>query len=220
MQRILKVVFISLALVIFSGCAVNPETGEREFNRTAIGAAVGGVAGGLLGAAVGGDRGAMIGVAAGAAMGGGTGYWLDKRAEKLKAELKGTGMDVQSGVDQATGQTMLTIQAPADIAFGSGSADLQSGAFHGLSAIANAVKSQPDLRLEITGHTDSSGSQSFNQILSTARAQSVAQFLYSSGVPAQAINVRGVAAEMPIASNATASGRATNRRVEIQIKQN
>lgn len=177
MKTFIKIAVLSIALAIISGCAMNPETGEREFNRTAIGVTVGGVAGGLLGAAVGGDKGAMIGAAAGMALGGGTGWYMQKRADKLKAELKGTGIDVQTGVDKITGEQMMIIQAPADVAFASSSADLQSSSFQGLSAIANMVKTQPGLKLEITGHTDSTGGARFNQMLSASRAQSVAQYV-------------------------------------------
>lgn len=219
MKTFIKIAVLSIALSIISGCAMNPETGEREFNRTAIGVTVGGVAGGLLGAAVGGDKGAMIGAAAGMALGGGTGWYMQKRADKLKAELKGTGIDVQTGVDKITGEQMMIIQAPADVAFASSSADLQSSSFQGLSAIANMVKTQPGLKLEITGHTDSTGGARFNQMLSASRAQSVAQYLYSAGVPAQSISTRGVGSAMPIASDTTAQNRSLNRRVEIQIKQ-
>ena len=114
---------------------------------------------------------------------------------------------------------MMTIEAPADIAFATASADLQPAAFQGLSAIATALKDQKDLRLEITGHTDGTGSRQFNNVLSYARAQAVAQYLYAAGVPAQVIAVRGVGPSMPVATDATAQGRAQNRRVEIQIKQ-
>lgn len=210
---------LALIAAALIGCSVNPHTGEREYNRTAIGATVGGVAGALLGAAVGGDKGALIGVAAGAAAGGGTGYWMAKRAEKLKADLEGSGMYVQTSVDPATGQPVVTIQAPADIAFASGSADLQSSAFQGLSTIADSVNAQPGLTLDVVGHTDATGSRQLNAVLSTARAQSVAQYLYSGGVPAKSVSVRGVGPSVPVASNDTADGRAKNRRVDIQIKQ-
>jgi outer membrane protein OmpA-like peptidoglycan-associated protein len=219
MKKLKLAALVVLFGALLSGCAVNPETGEREFNRTAIGATVGGVAGGLLGAAVGGEKGALIGVAAGAAAGGGTGYWMDKRAEKLKAELQGSGMEVQSQVDPATGVQVLTVQAPADIAFASGSAELQSTAFQGLSAVANSVKSQPGLKLKVTGHTDSTGSSQLNSTLSAARAQSVAMYLFSAGVPVDVVTVRGVGPSQPVASNDTVEGRAQNRRVEIQISQ-
>lgn len=219
MKNLLKAAVIALCISVVTGCSINPETGEREFNRTAIGATVGGVAGGLLGAAVGGERGALVGVAAGAALGGGTGYWMDKRDDKLKSDLKRQGMEADTARDPVTGRQMMTIQAPSDVAFASGSADLQPAAFQGLSSIANALKGQPGVRVEITGHTDASGSTQFNNVLSYARAQAVAQYLYASGVPAQAIAVRGVGSTMPRSSDTTALGRTQNRRVEIQIKQ-
>lgn len=220
MRNLIKVALLALSFSIITGCAVNPQTGEREFNRTAIGAGIGSVAGGIVGVAIGrSPESFLIGAATGAAIGGGTGYWLDARAEKLKAELKGTGMEVKKNIDPATGQGMLTIQAPADIAFAIGSVDLESASFRGLKSIADAVRSQPNVRVEITGHTDSTGGQKLNELLSYSRAQSVAQYLNAAGVEGQAIAVRGVGSRMPVASNDTASGRAQNRRVEIQIRQ-
>ncbi|EKT4529975.1 OmpA family protein (plasmid) [Pseudomonas fulva] len=219
MNNVIRTAAIALCLTFFTGCSVNPQTGEREFDRTAIGATVGGIAGGILGAAVGGERGALVGLAAGAALGGGTGYWMDKRAAKLQEELKRKGMEVSTGIDSATGLQMLTIQAPADVVFASASADLNPSAFQGLSAISSALKGQANLRVEVTGHTDATGSPLFNKLLSSARAQSVAQYLYAGGIPAQMIAVRGVGSLMPIASDATPHGRAQNRRVEIRIKQ-
>lgn len=220
MFNLLKVSLLALCLAVVTGCAVNPKTGEREFNRTAIGAGIGSVAGGIVGVAIGrSPESFLIGAATGAAIGGGTGYYMDRRAEKLKADLKGTGMEVTQKIDPATGRGMLTIQAPADIAFATGSADLESASFRGLKSVADAVKTLPNIRVEITGHTDSTGGQTLNQLLSYSRAQSVAQFLSASGVDGQAIAVRGVGSAMPAASNSTPVGRAQNRRVEIQIRQ-
>ncbi|MDF9779113.1 OmpA family protein [Pseudomonas baetica] len=220
MFNLLKIAVLALSLALITGCAVNPQTGEREFNRTAIGAGIGSVAGGIVGVAIGrSPESFLIGAATGAAIGGGTGYYMDRRAEKLKADLKGTGMEVQQKIDPATGRGMLTIQAPADIAFATGSADLESASFRGLKSVADSVRAQPGIRVEVTGHTDATGGQKLNQLLSLSRAQSVAQFLSASGVDGQAIAVRGVGAAMPVASNDTPAGRAKNRRVEIQIRQ-
>lgn len=219
MIKLMKPSLIFLVLAVLSGCSVNPQTGEREFSRTGIGATIGGVAGGLLGGVVGGKNGAVIGVAAGAAVGAGTGYWMEQRAAKLQADLADQGIASTTSIDPATGAQVMTIQAPADVSFAASSAELQSGAFFGLSAIAEAVKGQSNLTLEVVGHTDSTGNERFNDLLSYARAQSVAQYLYANGVNAKAISVRGVGDRMPAADNKTSAGRALNRRVEIQIKE-
>lgn len=220
MFKLIKVAILAASLAVITGCATNPQTGESEFSRAAIGAGIGTVAGGIVGVAIGrSPESFLIGAATGAAIGGGTGYWMDKKAEKLQAELKGTGMEVTQNIDPNTGRRMLTIQAPADIAFASGSADLESASFRGLKSVADSLKSQPNLRVEITGHTDATGGQKFNELLSYSRAQSVAQYLNAAGVDGQTIAVRGVGPRMPVASNDSASGRAQNRRVEIQIRQ-
>ncbi|MGE8065208.1 OmpA family protein [Pseudomonas sp. NPDC089569] len=220
MFNLLKVALLALSLAVVSGCAINPQTGERELSRTAIGAGIGSVAGGIVGVAIGrSPESFLIGAATGAAIGGGTGYYMDRSAEQLKADLKGTGMEVTQKIDPTTGRGMLTIQAPADIAFATGSAELESTSFRGLKSVADAVKSQPNIRVDITGHSDATGSRTLNQLLSLSRAQSVAQFLSASGVDGRAIAVRGVGSAMPVARNDTPAGRAQNRRVEIQIRQ-
>jgi outer membrane protein OmpA-like peptidoglycan-associated protein len=208
---------VALIAAALGGCSINPETGKREYDHKVVGATVGGVAGGIIGAVVAGKRGALIGVAAGAAAGGGTGYWMEQRAEALKAELQESGMEVITQADPVTGQPMMVIQAPADVAFAVGSADLRSTAFNGLFKIAESVKTQPGLKIGVVGHTDSTGSQQLNAALSRARARSVAEYLYSAGVPIESVTVSGLGPAAPIASNATAEGRAKNRRVEIQI---
>lgn len=217
MNRIPKIAILFLVLLAVGACSVNPQTGEREFNRTLVGSTIGGAAGGLLGAVVGGERGALIGIAAGAALGGGTAYWMEKRSGALAAKLERDGMEVRSGYDQSTGQPVLRIQAPADIAFTVGSAELQPQVFGGLSTIADLLVERPELKVEITGHTDSTGGHRFYQLLSRQRALTVAQFLYASGVPAVSVATRGAGASEPTADNDTAAGRAKNRRVEIRI---
>lgn len=104
-----------------------------------------------------------------------------------------------------------------DVLFETGKADLKSGATANLSKLAGFLAQQPDRSLVIEGHTDSIGSDSYNQVLSQNRADSVKAFLLGQGVAANRITAVGKGESTPVASNDSASGRQMNRRVEVVI---
>jgi len=104
------------------------------------------------------------------------------------------------------------------VLFASNKSQLLPGAQNSLSQIAEALKDQDDKRVLIEGHTDSRGSDATNQALSKARADSVASFLITHGVPAERVTTAGLGPSRPVADNNTAEGRANNRRVEIVIQ--
>jgi len=85
-----------------------------------------------------------------------------------------------------------------------------------LSEVARSLVANPDVRVEVAGHTDSTGSRALNERLSLARAESVKAFLVENGVAADRMTVQGYASTQPVATNRTASGRAQNRRVELR----
>ena len=88
--------------------------------------------------------------------------------------------------------------------------------FDTLNEIAAALRSQKDLKIEIQGHTDGSGTRTYNMDLSQRRAASVKAYLESQGIEASRLTTRGFGPDRPIASNASKQGRARNRRVEIK----
>jgi outer membrane protein OmpA-like peptidoglycan-associated protein len=96
------------------------------------------------------------------------------------------------------------------------SAELQPSARATLDEAASALKNQPDVPYEVAGHTDSIGSDSYNQSLSERRANSVASYLVQSGVSPDRLTVNGYGERNPVAGNDTEAGRAQNRRVEIR----
>ena len=102
------------------------------------------------------------------------------------------------------------------VTFATGSATLTPGAQSSLRVTASSLLGQPAVRLEVAGYTDDTGSRSVNERLSQARAESVRAFLVSSGVPSDRLTARGYGPAHPLASNATADGRALNRRVELR----
>ena len=108
---------------------------------------------------------------------------------------------------------------PGSVLFASNKYELLPAAQDKLNQVAEALKNQQDeSKITVEGHTDSQGTPTSNQVLSESRARAVMDFLVSRGVPAQAITSVGIGQARPIADNATANGRANNRRVEIIIK--
>jgi outer membrane protein OmpA-like peptidoglycan-associated protein len=112
--------------------------------------------------------------------------------------------------------TVLTV--PGAFLFASGKSQLQPIAGDKLDKIAEALKQQQNRKILIEGHTDSRGSNELNQRLSQERADAVASYLSSHGVPREQISAEGVGESRPIATNETPEGRAYNRRVEITVQ--
>src|SRR4029077_8126545 len=110
----------------------------------------------------------------------------------------------------------LVVSMP-DVLFDSGQYTLKPAARERLARISGIVLAYPDLRLEIEGHTDSIGSEQFNQSLSEKRAATVRDYLVNAGVPINSVIARGLGKNNPIADNSTAAGRKLNRRVEMIV---
>jgi outer membrane protein OmpA-like peptidoglycan-associated protein len=110
----------------------------------------------------------------------------------------------------------LVVSMP-DVLFDSGQYTLKPAARERLARISGIVLAYPDLRLEIEGHTDSIGSEEFNQSLSEKRAATVRDYLVNAGVPINSVIARGLGKNNPIADNSTAAGRKLNRRVEMIV---
>jgi outer membrane protein OmpA-like peptidoglycan-associated protein len=105
----------------------------------------------------------------------------------------------------------------SDVLFDLNKATLRSGAKLRLAKVAGIILAYPDLRLEIDGFTDNTGSAGYNQQLSEKRAAAVQEFLVSQGVTSNNVNTKGFGRENPVATNATAAGRQMNRRVELVV---
>jgi outer membrane protein OmpA-like peptidoglycan-associated protein len=103
------------------------------------------------------------------------------------------------------------------VQFSTGNADISAVAREGVAKFSGIVASFPDLHFSVEGHTDSTGSVATNDALSLRRAMSVRDYLIGQGIPAAAIDVRGLGSSMPNGDNSTVEGRARNRRVEIVV---
>jgi len=207
---------LAVGVALLAGCTTNPYTGESEAGKAGIYGGIGAVTGAVIGAATSSKKdrgkGALIGAAVGGAAGGGYGYYVDTQEAKLRQTLQGTGVQVQRNGDD------LKLIMPGNITFASNSADISSGFYSTLNSLVLVFKEFNKNGVNIVGHTDSTGSLELNQNLSTRRAQSVASYLSANGVPASRISAYGAGPSQPIASNANESGRAQNRRVEINLQ--
>jgi outer membrane protein OmpA-like peptidoglycan-associated protein len=105
----------------------------------------------------------------------------------------------------------------SDVLFDTGRYTLKPGAREKLSKISGIVLAHPGLRLQAEGHTDSVGSDNFNQALSEKRALTVRDFLVEQGIPIASLGAQGFGKTMPVATNDTAAGRQRNRRVELVV---
>jgi OOP family OmpA-OmpF porin len=110
------------------------------------------------------------------------------------------------------------IAALADVEFRHDSDQLTDASRAALADEAASVRKYPDMKVQVAGHTDSSGAEEYNQALSERRAQSVSDYLVSEGVNPDNLTVKGYGESDPIADNSTAEGRASNRRVELRIQ--
>ncbi len=205
------------AAVLLSGCASqNPYDNQPpSSNKTATYGGLGALAGAAAGALISHDnrgKGALIGAAIGGASGAGYGYYADKQEEELRRSMQGTGVQVQRQGDQ------IKLIMPGNITFATDSAEIVSNFYAPLNNLGTSFKQYNQNSIEIVGYTDSTGSRQHDMDLSQRRAQSVANYLTAQGVDGSRLSTRGAGPDQPIASNATADGRAQNRRVEVNLR--
>ncbi len=213
-SRLFTVGLLSSALLV--GCmTTDPNTGERKASNTSKDAGIGAVAGAILGAAVSSKhdraKGALIGAAAGGGIGAAVGHRADKQEAELRKQLENSGVEVQRQGDT------INLVVPNAISFAINSAQLTSNFYGPLNDVATSLKSYADTTVQIVGHTDSTGSASYNQQLSVNRANAVVVYLSAQGVAKERMQAVGMGPSQPLADNKTAEGRAQNRRVEIKI---
>ena len=209
-----KLIGIAILTSMLTACATDPYTGESKVAKTAWGTGIGTAVGAGIGALAGGSKGALIGAGVGAAAGAATGGYMDLQARELRQQLQGTGVQLQK-LDN--GQILLIM--PSNITFATDSAVFQTGFNSILDSVAIVLKKYDKTLINVTGHTDSTGSDAYNLNLSQQRALAVGNYLNLRGVNASRLIVRGMGESMPIASNDTEAGRAQNRRVELSIQQ-
>lgn len=203
-----------VASLALSACASNPTGGvSNTAGGLVVGAASGAALGGIVGAASGNDPriGALIGAGVGAIAGGTVGSYMDQQEAELRAALRSTGVSVSRAGNQ------IILNMPSNITFAVDKSTVQPEFTETLAAVALVLKKFNKTIVDVYGFTDSTGSDSYNIDLSQRRAVAVATRLANGGVDQRRFYIEGRGKADPVASNATESGRAQNRRVEIQI---
>ncbi len=126
-------------------------------------------------------------------------------------QLQSTGVSVTRSGDN------IILNMPGNVTFATGSSDISANFYEVLNSVVLVLNEFEKTYIDITGHTDNTGSASLNQQLSEARASSVSRYFQSQGVLSQRIVTKGMGFNQPIASNDTPEGRSMNRRVEILL---
>ncbi|MCI0506291.1 MAG: OmpA family protein [Gammaproteobacteria bacterium] len=213
-----RILVTTLVLTIgVSGCATtDPFTGEKKTTKTTTGTAFGAIAGALIGAATSSKndrtKGVLIGAGVGALAGGSVGYYMDKQEEKLRNQLRGTGVSVTRDGDN------IILNMPSNITFDFDSYQLKSEFMPTLDSVVLVLNEFKSTLITAEGHTDSKGSEAYNQKLSENRALSVSNYLINKGVKQQRLAAVGRGELKPVADNNTIEGRSLNRRVELTLE--
>jgi outer membrane protein OmpA-like peptidoglycan-associated protein len=211
------VLALTVITVFVSGCkTLDAYTREEKTGNTTKGALIGAAAGAVVGLITGDDaverrQHALIGAGIGALAGGSIGYYMDKQEAELRAELEGTGVSVTRIGDN------ITLNMPGSVTFATDSSDLSPAFFNVLNSVGKVLGEYEQTVVEVAGHTDSTGSNSYNQSLSERRASSVTAYLSAQGVISQRLITVGMGESRPVADNGTEGGRQFNRRVEITM---
>lgn len=217
MKRISTVIMIVVTgIFVLQACTTDPYTGQRKMSKTGWGSIIGAASGAAVGAATGRDsesrrKRALIGLGVGALAGGAAGAYMDRQEAALRERLDATGVSVNREGER------IILNMPSNITFETDQAEISSRFYNVLNSVAQVLDEYEKTIVDITGHTDSTGEESYNLNLSQRRATNVAQYLIAQGVNSTRIAAQGMGESQPIASNDTPEGRQANRRVEIEL---
>lgn len=189
---------------------------EPGMNRTQRGAVIGAVAGAVVGLLSGSDaterrQRALIGAGVGGLTGGAIGRYQDNQERVLRERMAGSGVEVVRQGDN------ITLDLPHGVTFGFDSATLRPEFHAVLDRVASTLGEYDQTIIEVAGHTDSVGSEQYNQGLSERRARAVGDYLQARGINRERLIIVGAGESRPVASNETEAGRAENRRVEVTV---
>jgi len=209
-----------MGCIFVASCTTNPD-GTQSVNKAAVGGALGAVAGGLIGNRLDkkGSRtgGTIAGAVAGAAVGGGVGFLFDKQEKDFEEALANEQAANQIEIERVR-DDLLKLTLDSEVSFDFDSAAIKPSFQSSLTKLANVLAKYDRNQVTIVGHTDSSGSDGYNQDLSVRRAEAVVIELANRGVPNGIMRAEGRGEGQPRADNDTEAGRQLNRRVEILIQ--
>lgn len=204
-----SLIILLSAAFILTGCA--------SWNKTQKGAVVGTAAGGAMGAVIGRASGnTALGAIIGAAVGGGAGAIIGRQMDKQAEEIAKTVPDAKV---ERVGEGIV-VEFSSKVLFAFDKSNLSDDAKISLDKLVKVLNSYPDTNIEVQGHTDSKGSESYNQALSEKRASAVSGYLSDKNISAGRLTIKGFGETIPKYDNTTADGRTQNRRVEFLIAAN
>jgi len=205
----MSLIMILSAALILSGCA--------SMNKTQKGAVVGTAAGGAMGAVIGKASGnTALGAIIGAAVGGATGAVIGHQMDKQAEEIKNTVPDAKV---ERVGEGIV-VEFSSNVLFAFDKSNLSEDAKANLNKLVIILNNYPDTDIEVQGHTDSKGSDAYNQTLSEQRASAVSGYLSGKNIASKRITIKGFGESAPKYDNGTAEGRTQNRMVEFLITAN
>jgi len=211
-MNFIKTTIIATAAMVTVGCAADDPN-----RRAKSGAAIGAIAGGIIGNQSSNKNGRFAGAAVGALTGAAVGNYKDKQQRKLEQQLAREQANAEITVTRIDAET-LKVNVSSEISFDVNQASIKSNFRNSLNKVANVVSEYDKTAIHVIGHTDNTGSKSYNQQLSEKRAGSVARYLSQNGVQRDRMRMAGRGEELPAARNDSSAGRSQNRRVEIYLK--
>jgi outer membrane protein OmpA-like peptidoglycan-associated protein len=215
MKHIFKtMIMVLMASTLIVGCEATKNANSQQ-KGTVIGAAGGAVIGGVIGNNVGNKKNTALGAIIGAVVGGVAGNYIgsrmDRQAEKIESEIPGAQVErVGEGIN-------VTFDESSGIYFDTNMSNINSKSAETLQKLAGIFKEYSDTNVLVEGHTDDTGSDSYNMTLSKQRAQSVSSYLSGQGISSGRITTNWYGEDQPKYDNTTVEGRAKNRRVELAI---
>ncbi|MFH0729650.1 MAG: OmpA family protein [Pseudomonadota bacterium] len=219
MQKIKMIILVCCIFFVLASCA----TQTKQQKGTAVGVGVGALAGAALGQAIGRDRqatlwGAAIGAAVGGIAGNQIGAYMDRQEQELRNALEASAASSAASAAAAENASIqreadvLTATFKSDVFFKVDSAVLLPGALAEMDRVAGVLNRYPQTTIRVEGHTDATGREDHNLVLSEMRAKAVADALYQRNVSPDRISTIGYGETQPISSD-----NAMNRRVNIVI---
>ncbi len=212
-----KLLTLSISTILLTACVTDPYTGQSRMRKSVIGGGLGAAVGAGAGTLFGGNdlKNAGFGALAGGIVGAAVGAYMDHQQQEMQQSLQGTGIEVQR-----TSENTLNLTMPSSITFAFDSANLTPQAQSALDSVSKVLNQYPDSTINVTGHTDDVGSDSYNQSLSERRAASVSSYLSQHGVNFSRLSQQGMGERMPKLPNVNEANRSENRRVELAIVAN
>ncbi|MDX8407965.1 MAG: OmpA family protein [Mariprofundaceae bacterium] len=220
MIRYNKLIVVAGLTLALSACISANDPNKHTKQNAGVGAAVGALAGAAIGYSQdksgGALRGALIGGAAGGAMGAGVGYYMDKQQAEFERQLAEERRANNIEIERLKNEN-LKITMNSEVSFDYNSAELKPAFTRTLDKVGDILGRYPRTTVNVIGHTDSVGSNAYNQGLSERRANAVKYYLADAGVSSNRLHTEGRGELEPRASNDTEAGRQLNRRVELLI---